>query len=304
MPHSPMGKAAGRTAFDQIYDQPDPRAFFNSLGALGYQTPHHAQPVFRRVLAARAQAAPVAVLDVCCSYGINAALLNHHLTLDDLYAHYTSPRVAHLDATDLIKQDKDFYAARRRADAVPVIGLDIASHAIDYAVAVGLLDAGFDENLEHGTASPNLRQAVDAVGLITVTGGMSFLSAATFQQLLGATSTPVWVAAFVLRTTSYRPIIEALATHGLTTEVDTEHTVVQRRFTDPAEQRYAVAAVTAAKADPVGKELEGCYHAGVYVSRPPQDLAVPYKLLVTPTEAAPMRRPGTSTRPGVRKPQP
>lgn len=221
------------------------------------------------------------MLDLCCSYGINAALLNHHLTLADLYVRYTSLGVAALDTAELIESDRDFYAARRRDDAVPVVGLDIAAPAIDYALAVGLLDAGFSENLETDTASAALLRAAGAAGLITVTGGASFLTARTIHQLLYAAKEPVWVAAFVLRTGSYQPIADALAEHGLVTEVDSERTVVQRRFTDPDEQRYAVAAVAATGTDPTGKETEGSYHAALHLSRP-RDRTLPYASLAGP----------------------
>jgi hypothetical protein len=276
-----------RTPFDEVYSQPDPRAFFGSLGRLGYQTPGHAQPVFRRLVAAQARSGPVTVADLCCSYGINAALLNHHLTLGDLYARYTSPQVLRLKTTELIRRDRDFYAARRRQDAVPVAGLDIAAPAIDYALAVGLLDAGFAENLEAGTASAALRRAVHPVTLITVTGGVSFLTARTIDQLLGATREPPWVAAYVLRTGSYQPIADALSQHGLLTETDPARTVVQRRFTDPAEQRYAITAVIATGADPTGKEAEGSYHTTMHLSRPPKDLAIGYASLTQPGQPSP-----------------
>ncbi|MFB6812383.1 hypothetical protein [Streptomyces sp. NPDC056387] len=84
---------AGMTSFDDVYGLPDPRGHFGRLGPYGYQTPGHAQPVFR-ALAGELPPERRAVLDLCCSYGIDAALLNHDLTLDDLYAHYTSPRPA------------------------------------------------------------------------------------------------------------------------------------------------------------------------------------------------------------------
>ncbi|MEV8639354.1 class I SAM-dependent methyltransferase [Streptosporangium sp. NPDC051023] len=286
-----MAQTAGRrTPFDEVYDQPDPRAFFGSLGRLGYQTPHHAQPVFRRLAAAQARSGPVTVADLCCSYGISAALLNHHLTFEDLYARYTSPQILGLTTIELIRRDRDFYTAYRRENAVPVVGLDIAAAAIDYALAVGLLDAGFAENLETGAASAGLLRAVRPVSLITVTGGVSFLTARTFRQLLRAAAQPVWVAAFVLRTGSYKPIADALAEHGLITEVNPERTTEQRRFTDPDEQRYAVAAVRAAGADPTGKETAGSYHTAVHLSRPPQDLAMPYASLIA--DADPVREVG------------
>ena len=114
--------------------------------------------------------AGVAVLDVCCSYGINAALLTHELTLAELFEHYTSPVARRLTRADLIEWDKEFYAARRRPGAPRVIGLDVAGNALGYARAVGLLDAACAENLEQHPASPALRRAMTEVGLITMTG--------------------------------------------------------------------------------------------------------------------------------------
>ena len=174
------------------------------------------------------------MLDLCCSYGINAALLNHHLTLSELYAHYTGPEAERLTRDELIERDKEFYATRRRADATPVIGLDAAGHAVRYAVAVGLLDEAYAENLEQRPPSPGLRRAVAGAGLITVTGGIGYITHRTFEALLDCAGVPLWVAAFVLRTVSYQPVITCLADHGLLTETAAQ-TYPQRLFTGPAD---------------------------------------------------------------------
>ncbi len=268
-------EATTRTPFDSLYDRPDPRPFFRTFRPLDYRTPHHAQAVFRRLAAARTRPGrPVTVLDICCSYGINAALLNHDVTLEDLYDHYTSPETAALTTAELVAHDRAYYAARRRPDAVRVVGLDIASNAVAYARAVGLLDDGHTENLETAPASPALLAAVRGTGLITVTGGASFLSPRTFRPILDDNPRDsVWVAAFVLRTGSYRPIAQGLAASGLRTEVLADQTFPQRRFTDRAEQRYAVAAVTATGHDPRGRETAGWFHTALHVSRPRADIA-------------------------------
>ncbi|MFF2011036.1 hypothetical protein ACFVWY_18460 [Streptomyces sp. NPDC058195] len=266
------------TRFDEVYSQPDPRSYFGALGPLGYQTPHHAQSVFRRLLSfvglsgdgthPAERGAEAVVLDICCSYGINAALLNHHVTWEELYERYTSPRAARMTTGELMESDRRYYAARRRADAVRVVGLDIAAPALAYAHAVGLLTAGFAENLETGAPSPALYQATRGVRLITVTGGASFLSARTFASLLAGRDEPAWVASFVLRTGSYRAIAEGLDRFGLTTQEYTGRTYPQRRFTDAAEQRGAIAAVRALGNDPRGKETDGCFHTALHLARP------------------------------------
>ncbi|WP_330278972.1 MULTISPECIES: hypothetical protein [unclassified Streptomyces] len=268
-----VSAASGKTRFDDIYNEPDPRAYVRRLAPLEYEIPHQAQDVFRRTRTERSAAGstddPVTVLDLCCSYGFNAALLNHHVTLAELYEHYASPEVDALTPTELIEQDKKFYASRRRADATPVIGIDTADNAVQYALAVGLLDEAYAENLEDHPPSPRLRRAVADTGLITVTGGVGYITRRTFQALLECQREPIWVSAFVLRTVPYGPVISELEAHGLITTTDSSRTYPQRMFTSAAEQRYAVEQVLRAGDDPTGLEAEGRYYTRLYQSRPP-----------------------------------
>ncbi|MGW7052887.1 hypothetical protein [Streptomyces sp. NPDC054887] len=253
------------TSFEDVYALPDPRGYFAALEPYAYQTPGHAQPVFR-ALSAELGPARRTVLDMCCSYGINAALLNHDVTLDELFAHYTSPAVAGVTTAALADLDRDFYAARRRPDAVRTIGIDVSQPALDYAVAVGLLNQGHCLDLEHTEPTERLRGSLAGTGLITITGGTSFLTERTFTRLFTAIGRPMPVAAFVLRTHDYRPISACLQSYGLTVErgADTHR---QRRFTDPQEQQRAVATVTALGEDPAGKESAGYFHTRLHLAR-------------------------------------
>ncbi|WP_240111597.1 hypothetical protein [Streptomyces sp. MUM 203J] len=264
---------AGKARFDDIYDQPDPRAYCARLAPLAYEIPQHARDVFRRAAAGRAALADgargrPAVLDVCCSYGINAALLNHDLTLAELYEHYTGPEARAMTTEELAAWDKEFYARRRLPDAHPVIGLDIASRAVGYARAVGLLDAAFTDNLEAAPPGPRLSAALADVGLVTLTGGGSYVTERTFAGLLSGVRRPLWVSAFVLRTVSYASIAETLAAHGLRTTADLSRTYPQRRFTDTREQTYAMEAVRGLGLSPAGRESAGRFHTVLYESRP------------------------------------
>ncbi|MFJ6793004.1 hypothetical protein [Streptomyces sp. NPDC091268] len=256
----------GMTSFDEIYGLPDPRGYFTRLEPYAYQTPHHAQAVFRALIGRELHSGRTAMLDLCCSYGINAALVNHDVTLAELYERYTSAKAAELTTAELIDWDREFYASRRRRDAVRAVGVDVSGPAVAYALSVGLLDEGYCEDLESADPGTGLSLAASGAALITVTGGTSFLTGRTFGRLLTAAGRPVPVAAFVLRTHDYRPTTDCLRSHGLAVERSTA-THPQRRFTDPQEQRIAVEAVTALGEDPAGKEAAGYFHTRLHLAR-------------------------------------
>ena len=91
---------SGDTAFEEIneakanmdylYDQPDPRAYFREMQKLGYTIPSVAKPIFQKLISQlqRQRNNSVHVLDLGCSYGVNAALLKHDLSMPELYEHW------------------------------------------------------------------------------------------------------------------------------------------------------------------------------------------------------------------------
>lgn len=274
------GSDWGKADFEAIYNCPDPRRYFTTLQPLDYQIPHHGQAVFRTVAETlqrcRADRAPLDVVDLCCSYGVNAALLNHRLSLGDLYDRYAAHGPGVPQTRQLAREDGTFFATRRRPGAARVIGIDAAEQAVDYAQKVGLLDHGFAENLEHTEPSAALRRALAGTDLITVTGGVGYITARTFARLFDCVQSPPWVAAFVLRTVSYRPVSALLARAGLVTEKCTTRTFRQRRFADDGERQAAFTALAGHGLSTAGKEDDGFYHAELYLSRPAADaVAVP-----------------------------
>ncbi|MEU3710877.1 hypothetical protein [Streptomyces catenulae] len=273
----------GKADFEAIYNCPDPRRYFTTLQPLDYQIPHHGQAVFRAAVDAlhrrRTDRPPLRVVDLCCSYGINAALLNHRLTLADLYDRYTAPGP---DGAAGVAADRAYFATRRRDDAVHLTGIDAADRAVRYGREAGLLDAGFAENLETAPPTPALRAALAGTDLITVTGGVGYITARTFGHLLDAVTAPPWIAAFVLRTVSYGPVADLLARAGLVTEKLPARTFRQRRFADDGERRAAFTALAAHALPTDGKEADGFYHADLHLSRPAADVAaLPLEKLVT-----------------------
>jgi hypothetical protein len=276
-----------KACFDSIYDLPDPRGYFRTLGSLKYQIPHHAQPVFRAMLEARSKAgdngSPPTVVDLCCSYGVNTGLINHAVTLEALRRRYISKEMEQMSLGDMVEADRKFFSSRRRTDSAHTIGLDASRRAIDYAMQVGLMDEGFAENLEMDEPSPALRDALAPTSMITVTGGIGYISHRTIERIMESTSNPPWVVAFVLRVVPYKQVEDSLSRFGLVTEKLEGRTFPQRRFANAQERESVLRGLARLDVDVSGIESNGYLHTELYVSRPPQDVASqPLESLIPP----------------------
>lgn len=263
----------GKAQFGRVYNQADPRGYFQALRDLEYQTPAHGKRVFAGLVQRwreHVEREDVVMLDLCCSYGINGALLNHDLTLDALCARYGSPELAALSSEELVVADRAFYREHRRSDPVQVVGIDVAERAVAYAQRSGLHWAGSSENLELADPSAALAHRLTGVDLITVTGGVGYITERTFDRVLQHASAEhgCWVAAFALRWVPYGRIAEVLARYGLVTEQLSGHTFRQRRFADETERDYVLGELESMGIATAGKETEGWYHSNLYLSRP------------------------------------
>lgn len=263
-----------KAGFDHVYNAADPREYFQALRPLHYEIPQNAHDVFTALLRARGEASGAqgrsSVLDMCCSYGVNAALLRCQVTMDDLFERYCDPSLAGLSSEELASADRLFYAERLLPDAPRMTGLDTADRAIAYARDVGLLDGGWAEDLEASEPSSALAKQISDVDLVTVTGGVGYITEHTFSRVLETfpEGRKPWVASFVLRMFPYDRIAESLAAHGLVTEQLAGTTFVQRRFASSEEETAALRGVMARGLDTGGKENDGWYHCDFYLSRP------------------------------------
>jgi len=285
----------GKVSFEHIYNLGDSRGYFETLGRLDYRAPQNGHLLFpalvqakKHVLNGRSEngrSKGVTVVDLCCSYGINGALLKYDVTLDDLYERYRSEELASMSSEEMAVADAEFFRGRRRESAPSrVVGIDVAENAVRYALRAGLLDEGFVENLEEDEPTDALGKAVSEADLLTVTGGIGYAWESTFDRLLERMTeegNAPWVATFPTRMVDYGPIVEVLSKHGLVTEKLPERTFVQRRFESVEEQEYVLGELESMGIDPEGREAAGCYHTEFYLSRPPEQAAeVPIEELV------------------------
>src|SRR5690606_24301522 len=94
----------GKAVFDDIYTMNDPRSYYSVLGALDYMIPDVAEPVIRQLLDARAglHGHENVVLDIGCSYGINAAIHRFPTSFGYLHQRYARREMMELEADELI----------------------------------------------------------------------------------------------------------------------------------------------------------------------------------------------------------
>ncbi|OLR93811.1 methyltransferase domain-containing protein [Actinokineospora bangkokensis] len=261
----------GKTSFDHIYTQPDPRSYFAALREVDYRIPDLAKPYFAKLVAEyrQTQDTPTPqVLDIGCSYGINAALLRADTTMDTLYDHYTDPARAGLDRAGLLAQDRALLHPGEGGEDIRVVGFDASAPALAYAREAGFLDDTVHADLE--TAEPTEAQAAALAGtdLVISTGCVGYVTEATLVRVARAQGGRLpWMAHFVLRMFPYDPIAEALAELGYETTA-VPGAFKQRRFASADEQTQVLDTIAAAGVDPTGLETEGWLYAELHLSHP------------------------------------
>ncbi|KFZ77696.1 methyltransferase type 12 [Amycolatopsis sp. MJM2582] len=254
--------STGKINFDDIYTAPDPRAFFGTLRPLDYDIPQQAKAYFAKLIdeyRAEADVKVPTVLDLGCSYGVNAALHRCDTTMERLYDHYAS--AGSLSRDELIARDRRMV----ENDDVRFIGLDASAPALDYALAAGFIDEAIHADLENEDPTDEQRALLSEVDIVISTGCVGYVTEKTLVRI--ARENRPWMAHFVLRMFSYGPVADSLG------ELDYETTGVegvfrQRKFASDEEQTQILDNLSVAGVDPRGLEDGGRLYARLFVSRP------------------------------------
>jgi hypothetical protein len=275
--------------FDHIYTAPDPRPYFQTLDGLDYQIPAHGASLFSAVAEHVAEVRDrdtVRIADLCCSYGINAAVMKHEPTFDEIVAHYTTDDCQALDRDDLLARDHAFFEERLNSPALEVVGIDVSSEAVGYAVEAGILDGGAAEDLETRDPSPRLAGLLERTDLVTVTGGIGYITERTVGRVLDAVPTTPWIAALCLRWVDFDGVAEAGRARDMVVHRLDDVTFPQRRFADVEEQQHVLNELDRIGVDPTGREADGYHHAELFVLHPADEqLMTPLHELVGTTVA-------------------
>ncbi|MFC9895672.1 class I SAM-dependent methyltransferase [Nocardia sp. NPDC127579] len=257
----------GKASFDDIYDRPDPRDYHARLAELDYRIPELARPYFEqqiRECRAATGAEQLTVLDIGCSYGVNAALLRLGASMADLADLYETGT----DRADLIRRDRARLAAVDRLPEVRFLGMDASRPALEYATAAGLLHDAVHADLEDAEPTDAQRAVLAAADLVISTGCVGYVTERTLARIAAARpQRPPWMAHFVLRMFDFAPIEQRLSALGYRT-VRLPGMFEQRRFASAAERSQVLETLAAKGIDTAGYEAQGWLYATLYVSRP------------------------------------
>ena len=277
---------SAKANFDDIYSMADPRGYFSVLGSLDYMIPDIAAPIVRQVLTARMRQydsarAPL-ILDVGCSYGINAAVHRFPVTFASLRRRYTRREVARLSSAQLLRFDRSYYASWPDIGLGNFIGLDPSVPAIAYAKNVGLIEAGITTDLEKSDLTTADLRLLEDADVVLSTGAVGYVTDKTYRRILGAVRRKPWIVSFVLRMFPYDSLASVFAEHGLVTERLASAVFVQRRFRDIAEFDSTRQALKELGVQTDGFESDGLLRAELFLSRPAADAwAAPLDDIVT-----------------------
>jgi len=267
---------AGKADFEWTYNRLDPRSYFQALGALDYAIPERAAPVFLKTFDAYAtqrRRDALTVLDLGCSYGINAAVLKYGRTMEELREHYLSFDENETEPREVLRHDQtSFFDGRQKRD-LRVIGIDRAQFASAYGFWSGLLDDAIPEDLEVCDPTPRAATAIGRCDLVISTGVVGYVTERTFARIMAcqAEDEMPWVASFVLRMFDYGPVAEMLDKFGYATEKLAGRYFRQRRFADDAEWHHVEKLLAKRNLCTSGLEANGHYLAEFFLSRPKKD---------------------------------
>ncbi|SEG13425.1 hypothetical protein SAMN04489712_103340 [Thermomonospora echinospora] len=253
--------------FTAVYNDPSPRPLMRVYRELNYCVPYHIEHFIAALvdMAGKARGAPrVRVVDVGCSYGINALLLKHRMGYRRLSATVLDGGLPDADLPGML-------AGRATGQRpVDVIGFDVSPNAIDFCRRTGVQDRSVLADLERRDVPADARDDVAGCDVVLSSGVYGYISERTMGRLVTASDNDrgvPWVCNFALTPIDYTPTAALLREFGLVTET-APVLFPHRRFNSPVEREATLAFNRRAGSDSAAERKTGYLYTRCYISRP------------------------------------
>ena len=267
----------GKVILDDVYNQKTPVSFYRAIEQLDYKLPQLAKPVLTKILKLLEQKKgrpDLKLVDLGCSYGVNATLLKWNFGLDEVFTHHESNPEQAVEWSEQIRLDQNWLKTNEPR-LLNIVGVDIAQNALDYALAAKIIDGTVCGNFEKQTLDSTQRNKVRDADLLISTGCIGYVTQATIAALLDAMAPKQpWMVHFVLRMFSFDDV-ERLANERGYETIKSRHPVRQRKFASKEEQQNALERLSTMSVDTKGYEDDGRYYADFFLSRPKGESQAP-----------------------------
>ncbi|WP_292694038.1 hypothetical protein [Mesorhizobium sp.] len=260
--------------FSGAYNRKWPHAYFRAHLALDYTIPDRAKPVFEKLFADYRRLrnkTELKIVDIGCSYGVNAALLRSNLDLDDLYAEYLGSSGSLSRRLDI--EHRAFFHSCGLRDDIRFVGVDPSFRAVHYARNQGLLEGGIPADLEARDLTVKERCALADADIIISTGCVGYATERTFARVYkAAAASRPWVVVFAMHPFSYHEIATTLREFALETRLVDRFRQRQRRFSTTTERQAILTAMAELGIEDRLERTTGYVYASCYISAPPGEV--------------------------------
>ncbi|RMN41567.1 hypothetical protein SAMN05444506_10995 [Pseudomonas syringae] len=148
--------------FSDIYNKLSPEPYIESLKRYSYRQPDFVyDALLAKVDSILRERGECQVVDVACSYGFNGRIIKNEMP----YASFLQKCLAPI------------------AKNTTVIGMDISSNALDYALRHHYVDHVICQDLEHSSLTTEQAELLRGTDLVVASGAFSYVGLPTLKQI-------------------------------------------------------------------------------------------------------------------------
>lgn len=253
--------------FNDVYTKKYPASYLEKMGSLDYRIPDQTKPLYKH-LSERIGIylkRPISILDLGSSYGINSALLNHELVMDELDEFFIKQ-----NPQPSIKQVHNFFDELPNHNPnLKFYLVDISSQALEFAEKAGLCEGSFCVNLENEPLPKEFKTTLGDIDLVVATGCVGYIGWKSFEKMFeifkSQNTFPIF-AFSVLRMFHMDEIEKVFKKYGYEIIKTKIGPLRQRRFYNDEEQQKTVDLLKSRGLDTSSLEENGSYYANFFIA--------------------------------------
>ncbi|MFB5631128.1 MAG: hypothetical protein ACE5RN_06045 [Nitrosopumilaceae archaeon] len=264
-----MEELSVKKDFSEIYTKKSPSYYLQEMKNLGYRIPDQTKPLYQHLAERMSNylMRPLKILDLGSSYGINSALLNYELVMDELDDFF-------VEGSQSIQECQSFFDDLPNKNPKFQFHLvDTSSPALDFAEKAGLCEDSFCINMEKEKIPPKFEQTLNDIDLIISTGCIGYIGWKSFEKIFNAIDSfsrgPLPIFAFtVLRMFPMNDIEKIFQKNNFALIKTIIGPLKQRRFYNDSEMKKSIELLNKKEISTDGIEDQGFYYADFYVAGP------------------------------------